>query len=113
MKEVLRILWKVHMVIPQSELEVFGEVEDDIVIPETISNGLDDEVPEDRDEEDPTGRPMVTMEVIFIWVRGFPCVVCGEGLVDKVGLKQHMNWHHCFLVASPPMQNIGVWKTNF
>ena len=76
------------------ELEVFGEVEDDIVTPETISDGLDEEVPEDRDEKDPTGRPMVTMEVMFIWVRGFPCVVCGEGLVDKVGLKQHMNWHH-------------------
>ena len=41
--------------------EVFGEVEDDIVTPETMSDGLDDEVPEDRDEEDPTGRPMVTM----------------------------------------------------
>ena len=47
------------------ELEVFEELEDDIVTPKIISDGLDEEVPEDRDQKDPTGRPMVTMEVKF------------------------------------------------
>ena len=68
------------------ELEVFGVVEEDFASSETITDGLDYEVHDDREEENPTGRLMVTVDVSS-WGRSFPCKVCGEGLVDKTGLK--------------------------
>ena len=59
------------------ELEVFGGVEEDFATSDTITDSLDCEVPDDREEEDPTGKLMVTMEVSS-WVISFPCKVCGE-----------------------------------
>ena len=58
---------------------------------ETITDGLDYEVPDDREVENPTGRLMVTVDVSS-WGGSFPCKVCGEGFVDKAGLRQHMIW---------------------
>ena len=88
------------------ELEVFRVV-DNFASSETITDGLDYEVPDDREEEDLTGWLMVTVYVSF-GVRSFPCEVRGEGLVDKAGLKQHMNWHHCFLVAVEKMPSLQI-----
>jgi hypothetical protein len=48
---------------------------------ETVTDGFDYEVPDDREVENPTGRLMVTVDV------SFPCKVCGEGFVDKAGLR--------------------------
>ena len=68
------------------ELEVFGVAEEDLASSETVTDGLDYEVPDDREVENPTGRLMVTVDVSS-WGRSFPCKVCGEGLVDKAGLR--------------------------
>ena len=68
------------------ELEVFGVAEEDLASSETVTEGLDYEVPDDREVENPTGRLMVTVDVSYCR-RSFPCKVCGEGLVDKAGLK--------------------------
>ena len=65
MKVVLEMRDDVHGRRPEDtrELEVFGGIEDDFATSETISDGLDDEVPVDKDKEDQTGRPMITVEV--------------------------------------------------
>ena len=61
--------------------------------------GSDDEVPEDRDEENLYRRPMDTVEVV--------CQHCGEELLDKVKLQQHMKCHHCLLVERMPALQCG------
>ena len=68
------------------ELEVFGVAEEDLASSETVTDGLDYEVPDDREVENPMGRLMVTVDVSS-WGRSFPCKVCCEGLVDKAGLR--------------------------
>ena len=45
------------------ELEVFGVAEEDLAYSETVTDGLDYEVPDDREVENPTGRLMVTVDV--------------------------------------------------
>ena len=45
------------------ELDVFGVAEEDLASSETVTDGLDYEVPDDREVENPTERLMITMDV--------------------------------------------------
>ena len=45
------------------ELEVFGVAEEDLASSETVTDGVDYEVPDDREVENPTETLMITMDV--------------------------------------------------